>query len=256
MTDWSKELASARELQPSHRRHVRATDKYVMRIPLEPEERDYFDGTHDTAFTHLLDENLVLATKLVQEYTTVPVPKVIHYVPEMTVLEWIDGVDLDEAWNRVSPRQLAGIKLELRDYIRQLWTVPNLDSEVFAVGTLCKTHEILFSSKRTYPHRGPFKSSAEYSEHVHALFGRVPHFGGNTKPVFDHMDWFQSNIVLHPNLEKIAAIIDWEYAGYTPEPRDMHVGDLPIEKWARPEWADIFDGLQPPKIEDVDEIEI
>jgi len=40
------------------------------------------------------------------------------------------------------------------------------------------------------------------------------------------MDWYQSNIILHPNLDKIAAIIDWEYAGFTPDPRDMHIGDL------------------------------
>jgi hypothetical protein len=34
MADWSKELTGSRELQPSHRRHVRATDKYVFRIAL------------------------------------------------------------------------------------------------------------------------------------------------------------------------------------------------------------------------------
>lgn len=247
MTDWSKELAGSRELQPSHRRHVRATDKYVFRITLKAGETDYFGNKHDPAFTRLLDENFMLATKLVQEYTTVPVPRVAHYDPQMTVLELVEGEDLDVAWSRVSARQLTGIKLELREYIKQLWTIPNLAADNFAVGTLCNTHEILFSNDRTYPYQGPFKTTEEYRHHVPGLFRRTPHFETDASPVFDHMDWFQSNIILHPNMDKIAAIIDWEYAGFIPDPRDMHVADVPILEWGRPEWADIFDGLDQPK---------
>jgi len=248
MTDWEKERQNAHELQPSHRRHVLGTEKYVMRIPLRLEETDYFGGTHDVELTRLHDINLVQATKVVREFTSVPIPNVIHYDRTMTVLEKIEGVDLDSAWDRVSPRQLAGIKLELQSYIKQLWTIPNLASDIFAVGTLCDTHEILFGD-RAYPHQGPFRTTAEYRLHVPGLFGRNPHFPQNVKPVFDHMDWFQSNIIILPNLDKIAGIIDWEYAGFIPDPQDMHVGDVPIDEWRRPEWANIFEGLEQPRLE-------
>jgi len=247
MTDWTHEIAAARELQPSHRRRILATNKHVLRIPLKPEERDYFGNTHDIGFTSLLDENLVLATKVVREYTTVPVPQVIHYDAEMTILQMIEGVDLDSVWGRISKRQLEGIKEELRGYIQQLWTIPNLFSEDFAVGTLCKTHEILFSSNRQYPHQGPFKTTSQYRSHIPGLFGRNPQFSDDAQPVFDHMDWYQSNIIIHPNLDGIAGIIDWEYAGYIPDPDELHRGDVAIEDWGRPEWANIFDGLEQPR---------
>ena len=247
MSDWAHEIATARELQPSHRRRVLATNNCVLRIALKPGERDHYGNTHDPQFTRLLDENLVLATEVVRKWTTVPVPQVIHYDTEITVLKVIKGVDLDAAWSRVSKRQLDGIKHELRGYIEQLWRIPNLSSEDFTIGTLCRTHEILFSSNREYPHQGPFKTTKEYRSHVPGLFGRTPRFPEDAQPVFDHMDWYQSNIILHPNLDGIAGIIDWEYAGYIPDPGELHRGDVPTEDWGRPEWADIFDGLEQPK---------
>ena len=57
------------------------------------------------------------------------------------------------------------------------------------------------------------------------LFKRTARFPPDAKPVFDHMEWYESNIVLHPNLDKIAAIMDWECATFIPDPRDMHLGD-------------------------------
>lgn len=33
-------------------------------------------------------------------------------------------------------------------------------------------------------------------------------------PVMSHMDWDLSNIVLHPNLDGVAGVIDWERAGF------------------------------------------
>src|SRR5947207_9049251 len=160
--DWSKELQSAQELQPSHRRYVYGTEDFIMKVALKPHERDYFGNVHDVDFTRLLDENLVIATEVVQKYTTIPVPKVVHYAEGMTVLEKVKGIDLDEAWDRVSPRQLTGIKLQLQEYIQQLWAIPNCSSDEFAVGTLCSTHELLFTCNRVYPHRGPFKTTIDY----------------------------------------------------------------------------------------------
>jgi hypothetical protein len=241
--DWQKELQNATELQPAHRRHVYRVEKYIVRVPLKADEKDYFGDTHDPHFTRLCDENLVNATRLVQEYTTIPVPKIVEHRPEMTVLERIEGVDLEEAMDRVSPRQLERIKLEVREYITELWSIPV--PKDFVVGSFCITKELLFTPNRTYAHRGPFESVAEYRPHYKALWGTEPRFTDDTRTVFDHMDLFQSNIILHPNLDGIAGIIDWEYAGFIPDPRDMHVGDVPVEKYGK--WDDIFDGLEMPK---------
>jgi hypothetical protein len=37
----------------------------------------------------------------------------------------------------------------------------------------------------------------------------VQYFPDDAASVFRHMDWYQSNIILHRNLDKIAAMIDW-----------------------------------------------
>lgn len=66
-------------------------------------------------------------------------------------------------YDQITPRQLAGIKLELNEHIRQLWKVPNPYSDQFAVGTLCDTHEILFTVDKTYPYRGPFRTTEDRS---------------------------------------------------------------------------------------------
>jgi hypothetical protein len=248
--DWAKEIESARKLQPTHRRRVYGTDKHVIRITLKPDERDHFGGTHDYSRTLLADENLVKTTDLIRRHTAIPVPKVIHHIEGTTVLEMVPGVDLADAWDRISTRQLDGIKHELRGYIKQLWSIPNPFRDQFAVGSLCTTHEILFTVDPTYPQRGPFRTTPEYRTHIPGLFNRTPRFSPNNQPVLDHSDWSQSNIIIHPNLDKIAAIIDWEYAAFIPDPEDMHVGDVPVEEWRRPEWADIFAQLEQPRIDE------
>ena len=246
--DWSRELEHTYELQPAHRRKVLATEKYIFKVPLKRGEKDHFGGEHDPEFTRLADQNLYRATELVQEYTTIPIPKILEYSDEITVLEFVKGKDLESVYDQISARQLAGIKLELQDYIRQLWALPNPYSDKFAVGTLCDTHEILFTVDKSYPHRGPYKTTDEYRTHVPALFGRTARFPENARPVFDHMDWYQSNIILHPNLDSIAAIVDWEYAGFIPDPRDMHIGnpETATDEWIKDGWGNIFDRLDQP----------
>ena len=44
------------------------------------------------------------------------------------------------------------------------------------------------------------------------------------------------NIILTPNLDSIARIIEWEYAGFIPDPKDMYIADIPIEEWNFLEW--------------------
>jgi Phosphotransferase enzyme family len=73
----------------------------------------------------------------------------------------------------------------------------------------------------------------------------VPRFSTASEAtvLLDHMDWHPSNIILHHNLDSVAAIIDWEKAGFIPDPQDMYEGDDPIEEWGRPQLADLFRGV-------------
>ena len=36
---------------------------------------------------------------------------------------------------------------------------------------------------------------------------------------------------MHASLDKIAAVVDWEYAIFIPDPHDMRVGDSLPEQW-------------------------
>lgn len=239
-------MTEERKLQPSHRRHVFHYNDYIVKIALEADEPDFMGEFHDPRRTALADENVVRSLELVKTYTTVPVPEIVTTGPGFTVFKRIEGVDLECAWNQLSSNQLNNIKLQLKGYIRQLWKIPNPFPE-FAVGSLCSTHELLrFERSELNTFTGPFKTTEDYRKNVKRLFDREPKFPPNSKPVFDHMDWYQCNIILTPNLDSIAGIIDWEYAGFIPDPKDMHIADIPISEWHYPEWADIFDGIKQP----------
>lgn len=147
------------------------------------------------------------------------------------------------------PRQIEGVKHQLRSYISQLWTIRNPLVSEFAVGTLCSTHELLndpflpHAQGSFYKRNGPFKTIEEYRNNVEYLYGRIPKFPKDAGVVFDHMDWHPSNIILYPNMDCIAAIIDWEKEGFIPDPGDIYEGDDPVEEWSRPELADLFRGI-------------
>jgi aminoglycoside phosphotransferase (APT) family kinase protein len=243
---WRRLLAEDRKLQPSHRRHVFRYNDYIVKVPLEPDEPDYVGQFHDPLRTALADENVLKSIDLVKEWTRIPVPEVVSSGPGFTVFKRIEGEDLETVWNRLSTRQLDNIKIQLKECIRQLWKIPNPFPE-FAVGSLCSTHALLrVEQSAGDAFHGPFKTTEDYRNCVKTLFDREPKFPTHAKPVFDHMDWYQCNIILTPNLDSIAGIIDWEYAGFIPDPKDMHLGDIPISEWNFPEWADIFDGLEQP----------
>lgn len=56
------------------------------------------------------------------------------------------------------------------------------------------------------------------------------------------MDWDLSNIVLHPNLDAVAGVIDWERAAFFPEGGgSIH---RMCHQWRG--WETLFDGIQFP----------
>jgi Phosphotransferase enzyme family len=238
------------KLHPTLRRHIHRVGDHVIKIPLKLGETDLYNNTHDPRLTAVLDENAIAATRLVERYTSIPVPKIVHEGEVFTVWEYIDGIPMDMAWKKLSGKQIESIKLQLRGFIAQLWTIQHPSPSKFAVGTLCSTHELLNdpflpNTKRDfYSHNGPFKSIEEYKSNVELLYGRVPRFSTDAKLLFDHMDWHPSNVILHHNLDTVAAVIDWERAGFIPDPQEMYEGDDPIEEWGRPQLADLFRGIQ------------
>jgi Phosphotransferase enzyme family len=237
------------KLHPSLRRHIHRVGDHVVKIPLKPGETDLYNNTHDPLLTGLLDENAIEATRLVQQHTAIPIPKLVHEGEGFTVWEYIDGIAMDTAWKKLSEKQIDSIKIQLRGFIAQLWTIHHPFASKFAVGTLCSTHELLNdpflpNAKRDfYVHNGPFKTIEEYRGNVKLLYGRVPRFSTEARLLFDHMDWHPSNIILSHNLDSVAGIIDWEKAGFIPDPQDMYEGDDPIEEWGRPQLADLFRGV-------------
>ena len=63
------------------------------------------------------------------------------------------------------------------------------------------------------------------------------------RPVFDLMDWSKSNIIIHPNFDRISAIIDWEYAGFIPDPAGYFRHGRPQEILKADSWFSLFDGV-------------
>lgn len=140
-------------------------------------------------------------------------------------------------WDKISPRQQEGIRLQVQNYIKELANVPN---DARGVRSLSGSGEIIHSQ---LPHRGPFVSTKDflrsYEQDNVPLIHQINPF---SLPVLSHMDWDLSNIVLHPNLDAVAGVIDWERAAFFPESgRSIH---RMCHQWRG--WEGLFDGIQFP----------
>jgi hypothetical protein len=183
--------------------------------------------------------------------TAIKVPRLITQEGEdVTVWEFIDGCPLDQLWDKLTLRQREGLKLQLREFIIQLWKKIPSPTE-FAVGTLCSTHELLCDNfhphhpeyaQKFWTKNGPYPTVEDYQSAAANLFyAYKPKFPvrepaestgtsryiysiseglATARPVFDHLDWSRSNIIVHPNGDYVAGIIDWEYAAFIPDPED------------------------------------
>ncbi|KAL4907769.1 hypothetical protein BDW74DRAFT_175551 [Aspergillus multicolor] len=152
--------------------------------------------------------------ELVWEYTATPVPKVVYQGDGFNVFERIRGISIFEGsiWDNVPSRQQEGIKLQVQDYIKQLASIHNPSG---SVRSLSDSGEIVHNQ---LPHRGPFNSTRPFlSAYKDDDVPFMHEISPASPPVLSHMDWDLSNIVLHPNLDSIAGVIDWERAAFFPE---------------------------------------
>ena len=140
-------------------------------------------------------------------------------------------------WDKVSPRQKEAIKLQVRGYIEQLAKIPHPTGVVQSLGA---SGEIIHPQ---LPHRGPFGSTQSFLSAYAS--DDVPYFhqiSPKSAAVFSHMDWDLSNLILYPNLDAVAGVIDWERACFFPEGgRSIH---QMCHQWEG--WESLFDGIEFP----------
>jgi hypothetical protein len=90
--------------------------------------------------------------------------------------------------------------------------------------TSATTHELLNNpgipgrNHTFWGNNGPFGTVDEFKEKAKILYDWELSFSNNTAPVFDHMDWFMCNVLIDQARENVVAVLDWEKAGFIPDP--------------------------------------
>jgi aminoglycoside phosphotransferase len=164
--------------------------------------------------------------KFIRNNTTIPVPRVLKaYTKEecgYIVMEFIEGELLEKVWPKLPSDERRVILAELKDYVRQMRQIPCPDKALIGSvtgGPAVDRRQV--SSIRG----GPFASEVEFNEwqlaqlqpqtsSIHRDLYAGMH-KTNHQIVFSHGDLAFHNVIVKDG--HIAAIIDWEYAGWYPE---------------------------------------
>ena len=166
--------------------------------------------------------------EFVRRNTSIPVPKVYDILEDKEniyiVMEYIEGKMLAEVWTRLTSEQKGSIVNQLKGYLAELRALsPPHPGRVESVdGT-----EI--GNTTIGPNRGPFDSVESFHRargysHIRSSPDKYPRYkdvfnrikGKKYRTVFTHGDFSLHNILVNKDM-KIAAIIDWEFAGWYPE---------------------------------------
>src|SRR5579859_42315 len=251
-----KRCTEENKLQISLRRHIHRVDNYVIKIDLSAEEPDFYGDLNDPRITRLLSENAKEATALVSKYTSIPVPSFVRdgiyrcvdgISRYYSIWDYIEGVSLEDVWAAISTGKKLELLCQLRSFIVQLKNIPNPHPQRFAVGTFCSTGELLnypgnpADGESFWRNNGPFGSAEDYRNKVKLLYGYDPGFPLHGRAVFDHMDWFTCNVLVDSNADNVVGLLDWEKAGFIPDPRDNFVRGATLEAKRRNEWLTLFD---------------
>lgn len=168
--------------------------------------------------------------RFVREHTTIPVPTVHSAYRDsentgnvVIVMEFIEGENLDKAWAGYGEEEQAAVIAQLSDYMAQLRSfkgtfIGSID------GTACND-QFFYDTPEGY---GPFKTEEEFNNGIaRAMSNERPENFVTLRCdvwkdamhshdiVLTHNDLDPRNIIVQGS--KIAAIIDWELAGYYPE---------------------------------------
>ncbi|OTA68434.1 kinase-like protein [Hypoxylon sp. EC38] len=167
--------------------------------------------------------------RFVRKHTSIPVPEVYNaYKDEESghtriIMEFIEGVELEEAWDKYSDAEKEHVINQLRGYMKELRELKG--SFIGAIdGSWCDDH--YFDVERGG--FGPFKSESDFNSgivralktdhpyvHVDITCDLWQEIMKGHEIVLTHNDFAPRNILVQGS--KVVAIIDWELSGFYPE---------------------------------------
>ncbi|KAL7947775.1 kinase-like domain-containing protein [Trichoderma barbatum] len=192
--------------------------------------------------------------KFIAENTTIPVPKVFDtdwQDGRMTaiIMEHVPGKTLDKIWDDLNHEQKISISLELNGYISQLRNMKGT-----YIGALNRGKALI--GKKSPLECGPFETEREFNRFIlEDIANTTPNMlrlyakyalSHNHQIVFTHGDIAPRNIIIGEDF-KIAAIIDWEEAGWYPEHWEYIKAFQHLEPME--DWPDYLTLIFPPKYE-------
>ena len=75
-----------------------------------------------------------------------------------------------------------------------------------------------------------------------SMFCTVGSFSANSPSIFDHMDWFMCNVLIDHSRENVVGVLDWEKAGFIPDPEGSFLAGADESVKARLYlWLTLFD---------------
>ncbi|KAG8629841.1 hypothetical protein KVT40_001460 [Elsinoe batatas] len=186
------------------------------------------------------------AMRFVQDNTAIPLPKVYreHQLGQLRYIEmeFVQGEDLERAWGKLTHDQKSSVIQEITLFVsemRQL-TPPTGRAVSSATGNAKRDGRV---GSRMF---GPFKDHSAFHSllHGHLSPGDVTQAFGpevmevhsrDYKTMFTHADICLRNVIVRDG--KVAALIDWAYAGWYPEYWEytkLHYGQLNVPDWYGP----------------------
>ncbi|TDL27918.1 kinase-like protein [Rickenella mellea] len=159
--------------------------------------------------------------------TTIPVPRIQDVIvikgDTYTIMDYIDGTELENVWWDLYAEQHRGIFEDLKNYISQMRSLrpPNPGRVECADGTGIYDPRLPCSPYPPFPSVKDFHDELghRYVLNVEAHREAWPQFQAikerNYQTKFTHSDIAPRNILVKNG--KIAAIVDWETAGWYPE---------------------------------------
>ncbi|EJD54096.1 kinase-like protein [Auricularia subglabra TFB-10046 SS5] len=180
----------------------------------------------------------------ISQHTSIPIPKVLDTFVvrghRYIVMEYLKGAqNLKNALSALTADQKESIAQELLTHLRDMRSLPPPSPEA-----VCSvTGGPLRDSRIAHSPFGPFSSHADYHNligfsrnlELHGGPARVASLGQKSwRSVFSHCDLAPRNILVRNG--RIAAIIDWEFAGWYPE--YVEYACMEYACWDTPDWRD------------------
>ncbi|KII86231.1 hypothetical protein PLICRDRAFT_281547 [Plicaturopsis crispa FD-325 SS-3] len=170
------------------------------------------------------------AMAFVRANTSIPVPRVLEVgetgkdEEAYLIMEFVEGVGVDEAWKQMTDASRSYVIVQLRAYIAEMRALPQphpgwIES---CSGGAAMDHRV----NNAEPF-GPLHSVHDFHNLLLARYKRHSSpdryrstrsrlFDGHSV-VFTHADLGARHILVDPTTGKVVAIIDWEMAGFWPE---------------------------------------